>query len=71
MLRFHVREVFECAIDIFERDYQRYTDQYCHDHRQCRTWLCCLMCCTSKQHEKKIKKKSNIDTSDQHLPYPD
>ena len=53
MLRFHVREVFECAIDIYERDFQRYAEQYCHDHRQCRTWLCCLMCCSTKKKKKK------------------
>jgi small GTP-binding protein len=45
MLRFHVREVFECAIDVFERDYHLSVEQHCHDHRQCHTWLCCLMCC--------------------------
>jgi len=56
MIRFHVREVFECAIDVYERDYQIYSDQYCNDHRQCHTWLCCLMCCSSKKQKKKIEK---------------
>ena len=58
MLRFQVREVFECAIDVFERDYQRYSDQHCHDHRQCRTWLCCLMCCSSKKYKQREKKNA-------------
>lgn len=69
MLRFHVREVFECAIDTFERDYQRYSDQHCHDHRQCRSWLCCLMCCSTKKHSKKSKKI--IDKSDPYSAHLD
>ena len=63
MLRFHVREVFECAIDVFERDYQLFSEQHCNDHRQCRTWLCCLMCCSSKK-AKEARKK--LDKSDQY-----
>lgn len=55
MLRFHVREVFDCAIDVFERDFQRNSDQYCDDRRQCRSWLCCLMCCPRRKHKKRRK----------------
>jgi len=60
MLRFRVTEVFECCIDVFERDYQRYSDQRCSDHRQCHTWLCCMFCCSTRKHiyrQRKNKKK--------------
>jgi len=68
VLRFHVREVFECAIDVFERDYQRYSDPYCNNQRQCHRWLCCLMCCSSKKH-RQAKKKS--EKSDQYSYNPE
>lgn len=55
MLRFHVREVFDCAIDVFEREFLRDSNQNCYDHRQCRSWLCCLMCCSRKKRQKNKK----------------
>ncbi|CAF1305448.1 unnamed protein product [Rotaria magnacalcarata] len=68
MLRFHVREVFECAADVFERDYQQYSDQYCHDQRRCHTWLCCLICSSRKQRSQKNNKH---DKSDQYVYNPE
>lgn len=53
MLRFHVREVFECAIDVYERDYQHYSEFNQNKNQQCHRWLCCLMCCSSKKHKNK------------------
>ncbi|CAF1292568.1 unnamed protein product [Adineta steineri] len=72
MLRFHVREVFECAIDIYERDFQLTTEQHCNDHRQCHTWLCCLMCCSTKhrKQQQQQKKKKN-DKSDEYIHNPE
>ncbi len=62
MLRFHVREVFECAIDVFERDYQQYSNQYWNNNNnQCHRWLCCLMCCSSKKDKQKKKKSEKSD----------
>jgi small GTP-binding protein len=68
MLRFHVREVFECAIDVYERDYQIYSDQYSNKNHQCHRWLCCLMCCSSKKNKQKKKK---IEKSDQYSYNPE
>ena len=67
MLRFHVREVFECAIDVYERDYEQQTHESFSKNQQCHRWLCCLMCCSSNEHshEKKTKKKS-LGKSDQY-----
>lgn len=53
MLRFHVREVFECAIDVYERDYQQYLAKPSPSNAQaCHRWLCCLMCCSRKKTSK-------------------
>jgi len=60
MLRFHVREVFECAIDVYERDCQQNQNSNLLNYQSCHRWLCCLMCCSTKKTQKKVKK------SDQH-----
>jgi small GTP-binding protein len=71
MLRFHVREVFECAIDVFERDYQQYSNQYWNNNNnQCHRWLCCLMCCSSKKQQQQ-KKKTKTPKSDQYSCNPE
>lgn len=67
MLRFHVREVFECAIDVFERDCEQYSEDYFDKNQQCHRWLCCLMCCPStKYRQKKKKKEKSVVKSDQY-----
>ena len=73
MLRFHVREVFECAIDVFERDCEQHSEEYFDKNQQCHRWLCCLMCCSSNKHrqKKKKKKQKSIAKSDQYSYNPE